>query len=67
MNVFRNYIIFFTWAAWLLFNFGLKQKQNFYSEALLKMPPLSPSMEEFCLDIQKINNFKISKDLTFQK
>ena len=30
-----------------------KRERDFQSVALLKMPPSSPSMEEFCLDIQK--------------
>ena len=58
INVLEDWIIFLIWAAWVLFNFYLKQKKKkkeraFQSVALLKMPPSSPSMEEFCLDIQK--------------
>ena len=58
INVLEDCIIFLIWAAWVLFNFHLKQKKKkkeraFQSVALLKMPPSSPSMEEFCLDIQK--------------
>ena len=34
---------FLIWEAWILFQ----------SRALLKMDPSSPSMEEFCTDIQK--------------
>ena len=29
MNVLEDYIIFLIWAAWVLFNFYLKQKQRF--------------------------------------
>ena len=58
INVLEECIIFLIWAGWVLFNFYLKQKKkkkerDFQSVALLKMPPSSPSMEEFCLDIQK--------------
>ena len=33
--------------------FILSKKKHFQSETLLKMPPLSPTIEEFVLDIQK--------------
>ena len=53
MNVLEDCIIFFIWAVGVLFNFHYKQKQRFSVRALLRMPPSSPSMVEFSLDIQK--------------
>ena len=52
MNVLEDYIIFLVWAAWILI-FILSKNKGFQSGALLKMPISFPSMEEFCLDIQK--------------
>ena len=52
MNVLEDYIIFLVWAAWVLI-FILSKNKGFQSGALLKMPTSFPSMEEFCLDIQK--------------
>ena len=52
MNVLEDRIIFFVWVAWILFNFYYKQK-SIQSGALMTMPTPFPSMEEFCLDVQK--------------
>ena len=58
--------LFLILAAWVLFNFHLKQKQRFPpSRTLLKMSLSSPSMEEFVNTFR--NKFEISKDLSFQK
>ena len=69
INVLEDCIMFLIWTAWVLFNFYLKQKKkkerDFQSVALLKMPPSSPSMEEFCLDIQKYISLK--QRLSFPK
>ena len=50
MNLLENSIVFHIGAAWVLFNSYYKQKQR--PGALLKISAI-PSMEEFCLDIQK--------------
>ena len=42
MKVFEGYIILLISAGWLLFN------KRFQSGALLKLPPSSPLMKEFC-------------------
>ena len=52
MNVLKDYIIFFVWAVWI-FIFILSKNKGFQSGALQKMATSFPSMEEFCLDIQK--------------
>ena len=41
--------------------FILSKSNNFQSGILLKMPPSSPSMEEFDLDIQKQTSLKQAK------
>ena len=46
-NVLDDCIIFLIWAAGVLLNFDLKQKQRF--SALLRMSLSSPSVEEFGL------------------
>ena len=37
--------VVFVWGAWVLFN--LSKNKGFQSGTLLKIPTLSPSMEEF--------------------
>ena len=41
--------------------FILRKNKDFHSGVLLKMPPSSPSMEEFDLDIQKKISLKQAK------
>ena len=53
MNVGIDCIIFLISAAWVLFNFYLNRKQRIQSGTLQKFLPPSPSMKEFCLDIEK--------------
>ena len=60
-NVLWDCIVFLIWAAWVLFDFILSKINDFKSETLLKVPPGSPSMEEFSLDIQKYINLKQAK------
>ena len=50
MNMLEGWIVFLIWEAWVLIFILIK---NFQSEALLKMPPSSPFMEEFGLCTQK--------------
>ena len=56
MNVLQDCIKFLIWTVWVLFDCYLKQKlfrfSDFQSDTSLKMPPSSPSMEEFGIDIQ---------------
>ena len=53
MNVLEDCITFLIWEAWVLFSFYLKQKQRFPFGALLKIPPSSPSMQNFRLEIHE--------------
>ena len=50
MNFLEYYIVFLMWAALILI-FILSKNKGFQSGALLKMPPLSPCMKEFGVDI----------------
>ena len=55
----------FRWPSFCLI-FILSKNEGFQSRALLKMPPSSPSMEEFGLDIQNFNgNFKYKQAVSF--
>ena len=49
----ENCIIFLVWAAWVLCNSYLTQKQRFSVCSFKKMPPSSPPVGKFCLDIQE--------------
>ena len=49
----ENCIIFLVWAAWVLCNSYLTQKQRFSVCSFKKMPPSSPPVGNFCLDIQE--------------
>ena len=53
MPVLEVCIIFLIWASWALVNFILGKNKGFQSGTLLKMPPSTPSMEEFGLYLQK--------------
>ena len=61
VNMLWDCIVFLIWTAWVLFDFILSKINDFKSETLLKMPPGSPSTEEFSLDIQKYINLKQAK------
>ena len=47
--------------------FILSENKDFHSGVLLKMPPSSPFMEEFDLDIQKYITLKQAKAYLFRK
>ena len=47
-KVFEYYIILLIWAAWVLFNFYLKQKQRFSVSNFTENTPSSPFIKEFC-------------------
>ena len=52
MNVFEDDIVFPIRADWVLFDFYLKQKQNFQYGSSLKIPPSSSIMQKCGVDIQ---------------
>ena len=53
MNVLEDCIIFLLWAVWVCLIFILIKNKAFQSGASLKILTSSPSMEEFCLNIQE--------------
>ena len=56
LNILSTQIFFYFWdSPWDSLNliFILSKNNDFLSGVLLKMPPSSPSIEEFDLDIQK--------------
>ena len=65
INVLENCIVFVIWAVWALFNFDLdKQKQRFLVWSFTE----NGSIISFHGGIwSKINKFKTTKDLSFQK
>ena len=68
MNVLEDCITFLIWAAWILFNFYLKQKKKgFQSGATLKTPPSSPPMKEFTVGIQKQISLREAKTYLSEK
>ena len=66
MNVLEDCIIFLIWAAWLLFDFYLKQKQRF-SVTFTENVSFFPLHVEIWFRYSELNTFKISKHLSFQK
>ena len=61
INVHEDCIVFLIWQPELCLIFILSENKDFHSGVLLKMPPSSPSMEEFDLDIQKEMSLKQAK------
>ena len=58
MNALKNCIVlFFGVASFGLIKIISSKNKGFQSGALLKIPPSSPSMQEFGLDIQKLTKF----------
>ena len=65
MNVVEDCIIFVIWAVWAIFKFYLKQKV--FSMAIYWKRLLISFHGGIRSRYSEINNFKISKDLSFQK
>ena len=66
MNVPEDCIAFLIWAAWVLLNFYLKQRQTFSVWNFTKNVSFISFYGRILSGYSKINKFKISKDLTFQ-
>ena len=67
MNELEDCIIFPNWAAWILLNFYLKQKQRFSVWNFTENANFILFDGRIFSRYPEIKKFKISKDLTFQK
>ena len=67
INVLEDSIIFLIWAAWILFDFYLKQKQGFSVWSFTENDFFIPFHGGIWGRYSELNKFKIRKYLFFQE